>query len=98
MIATLRGIISEKHGDMVIVDRAQKFTVSGLVRKPNQYTWERGTSVRVALALDGGLADKGSNRGIVVHRKVGGKPTRTNIGMDDLVEPNDILEIRQRRL
>jgi polysaccharide export outer membrane protein len=87
-----------REGDMVIVDRAQKFTVSGLVRSPNQYVWERDMTVRVAIALAGGVTEKGSTRGILVYRNVSGKKERRNIGLDDPVEPNDILEIRQRRL
>ena len=87
-----------KEGDLIIVDKAQKVTVSGLVRTPNQYTWERGLIVRVAIALAGGVTEKGSTRGIIVHRVIDGKPTRKNVGLDDAVEPNDIIEVRQRRL
>jgi polysaccharide export outer membrane protein len=87
-----------REGDLVFVSEKQKFTMTGFVRSPNQYTWERGMTVRIALALAGGITEKGSNRGIVVYRNVNGKQERKNIDQDDLVQPNDILEVRQRRL
>lgn len=89
-------ILSEN--DIIIVDRARKVTVSGLVRNPSQVTWERGMTVRVALALAGGIAEKGSNRGIQVLRDVKGKKEWMDIDQDELVEPDDIIEVRQRRL
>jgi polysaccharide export outer membrane protein len=87
-----------REGDLIIVSEKQKFVVSGLVRSPNQYTWERGMTVRIALALAGGVTEKGSTRGLTVHRKVNGKAERKNIDQDELVEPDDIIEVRQRRL
>jgi polysaccharide export outer membrane protein len=87
-----------REGDTVIVDRARKVTVSGLVRNPGQVTWERGMTVRVALALAGGIAEKGSTRGIRVHRDINGKKDWMDIEQDDPVEADDIIEVRQRRL
>jgi polysaccharide export outer membrane protein len=87
-----------RENDTIIVDRTRKVTVSGLVRNTGQVTWERGMTVRVALALAGGISEKGSTRGIQVHRDVNGKKDWIDIDLDDPVEPDDIIEVRQRRL
>lgn len=87
-----------RENDLINVLRAEKFTVSGQVRNPGQFVWERNMTVRVALALAGGPTDKGSTRGIRVHRDVKGKRAQLDIDMDDPVLPGDIIEFRQRRL
>jgi polysaccharide export outer membrane protein len=87
-----------RENDTIIVDRSRKVTVSGLVRNPSQVTWERGMTVRVAVVLAGGIAEKGSNRGITVNRDQNGKRAWINVDIDDLVQPDDIIEVRQRRL
>jgi protein involved in polysaccharide export with SLBB domain len=55
-------------------------------------------TVRIALALAGGVSEKGSTRGIKVLREEGGTRIELEIGIDDAVEPNDILTVRQRLL
>lgn len=88
-----------RDGDSVILAKEQKFTMSGQVRQPSQYTWEKGITVRVAIALAGGMSDRGSTRGIRVFREdEKGQKKWFNIGMDDLVQPGDIIDVRQRRL
>lgn len=87
-----------KEGDLVLVQEAEKLTISGHVRSPGQVVWERNMTVRIAIALAGGVTEKGSTRGMRVYRIVKGKPQWTDIDQDDLVQPGDIIEIRQRRL
>jgi polysaccharide biosynthesis/export protein len=87
-----------REGDTVVVNKAEKLTVTGHVRTPGQVVWERGMTVRIALALAGGVSEKGSTRGIRVLREEAGTRVELEIGIDDVVEPNDILTIRQRLL
>lgn len=87
-----------REGDLVLVQEAEKITVSGYVRSPGQITWERNMTVRIALATAGGLTERGSDRGIRVMRDVKGKRQTMDIGLDDPVLPNDILVFRPRRL
>lgn len=87
-----------RENDLIIVNRSEKFTVSGHVRSSGKFEWERNMTVRVALALAGGITEKGSTRGIRVYREVKGVRQQMEIGVDDLVQPNDIIEVRQRRL
>ena len=87
-----------REGDTVVVNKAEKLTVTGHVRTPGQIVWERAMTVRIALALAGGVSEKGSTRGIKVLREEGGTRIELEIGIDDGVEPNDILTVRQRLL
>ena len=52
------------EGDTIFVPRAEKFFITGQVRSPGAYTFERGLTVLQAISLAGGLTDKGSNRRI----------------------------------
>lgn len=86
------------EGDTIFVPKAERFYVTGHVRTPGAYTHERGMTVLQALALAGGLSERGSNRGIKIVRIVDGKRTEIGVDLDDLVLPNDTIRVRQRLL
>lgn len=87
-----------QEGDSIFVPRAERFYVTGLVKTPGAYAHELGMTVQQALALAGGIADKGSNRGIKVKRRVNGKDVEVGVGLNDPVQPGDTIIIRQRLL
>ena len=87
-----------QEGDTIFVPKAERFYVTGHVRSPGAYTHERGMTVLQALALAGGLSDRGSNRGIKIVRVVDGKRREIGVDLDDLVLPNDTIRVRQRLL
>jgi polysaccharide biosynthesis/export protein len=86
------------EGDTVFVPKAERFFVTGQVRTPGAYTFERGMTVLQAISLAGGLSEKGSNRGIRVVRVVNGQKKEIGVKLTDVVQPNDTLVVRQRLL
>src|SRR2546422_8559151 len=87
-----------QEGDTIFVARAERFYVTGQVRSPGAYTFERGMTVLQAISLAGGLSDRGSNRGIKIVRTTGGKKREVGVKLEDLIEPNDTIVVRQRLL
>ena len=87
-----------QEGDTIFVGRAERFFVTGQVRSPGAYTYERGMTVLQAISLAGGLTDRGSNRGIKIVRTTGGKKREIGAKLEDVIEPNDTIVVRQRLL
>jgi polysaccharide export outer membrane protein len=85
-----------RDGDIINVPQAQRFYVDGYVRNPGFYVLDLGMTVQQAIALAGGLAERGSDRGITASRVVNGKNTTVGVRLEDKVQPNDVIRIRQR--
>jgi polysaccharide biosynthesis/export protein len=86
------------EGDTIFVPKAEKFFITGQVRSPGAYTYERGLTVLQAISLAGGLTEKGSSRRLKVIRAVKGKKTQQGIDLADAIQPGDTLVIPQRLL
>jgi polysaccharide export outer membrane protein len=56
-------------GDVIYVHRMPMFYIYGEVQRPGSYRVERGMTLRQALAQAGGLTSKGTERGLLVHRR-----------------------------
>jgi polysaccharide export outer membrane protein len=97
-LGRLSGNVALMEGDTIFVPKAEKFFITGQVRNPGAYTYERGLSVLQAISLAGGLTDKGSNRRIKVIRSERGKKTEQGISLADAIQPGDTLVIPQRLL
>ena len=85
-----------RDGDIINVLQAQRFYVDGFVRNPGFYVLEAGMTVQQAIALAGGIAERGSDRGITATRTVNGKSTDVPLRLTDKVQPNDVVHVRQR--
>jgi polysaccharide biosynthesis/export protein len=85
-----------RDGDIVNVPPAQRFYIAGHVRSPGFYVLEPGMTVQQAIALSGGLTDRGSDRGITATRLINGKAVDVSVRLEDVVVANDTLNIRQR--
>jgi len=85
-----------RDGDIINVPDAQKFFVQGAVRNPGYYVLDPGMTVQQAIVLAGGLNERGSDRGITVTRLVNGRQTEVAVRLDDKVQPNDVIQIRNR--
>ncbi len=83
-------------GDTVYVPKAETFYVSGYVRSPGSFVWERGITVLQAISLAGGMTDRGSNRGIQILRIVDDEEERVSVSLSDQVRAGDTVVIRQR--
>jgi polysaccharide export outer membrane protein len=86
------------EGDTIFVPKAERFFVTGHVRNPGAFTWERGMTVLQAMSLAGGLSDRGSNRRIRLIRVLNGQKKEMGVDLTDPIEAGDTLVIRQRLL
>jgi polysaccharide export outer membrane protein len=83
-------------GDTMYVYRAPQFYIYGQVQKPGQYRLERGMTVIQALAAGGGVTGKGTQRGIVRHRRdAAGKVKEESVSMDDDVQDKDVIYVKE---
>jgi polysaccharide export outer membrane protein len=83
-------------GDTVYVNRAPMFYIYGQVQKPGQYRLERNMTVIQALATGGGVTGKGTQRGIVRHRRdANGKIKEDGVSMDDEMQDRDVIYVKE---
>jgi polysaccharide export outer membrane protein len=87
-----------QDGDTLLVPSADRFYVAGFVRNPGQFVLTPGLTVRQALAMAGGLSERGSDRGISITRIVNGKEVKIDANFATAVQPGDTIYFRQRRI
>lgn len=80
-------------GDILFVPPAEKVYVYGQVQGPGAFNFVPGQTFRQALALAGGPTLAGSTKRIKVRR--GGKEIE-GVSLDDAVQPEDVLIIREK--
>jgi polysaccharide export outer membrane protein len=86
-------------GDAIFVRRAQAVTITGYVRNVGAYNVEAGSTVLQALALAGGVSERGSEDRIEITRKIDGKSVvLKKVKKTDVVKPGDIIKVLARRL
>jgi len=85
-----------EDGDVVNVPGAQQFYITGMVRNSGTYVLDPGMTVAQAIAVAGGLTERGSDRRITVSRVVNGRTMDVRVDLDDKVQPNDTLKIPTR--
>jgi polysaccharide export outer membrane protein len=83
-------------GDTVFVPKADSVFVTGHVASAGEYTIRKGMTVRQVLALAGGVTDRGSTGRIQIIRKVEGEERTVGVNLQDLVQPNDTIVVRER--
>jgi polysaccharide biosynthesis/export protein len=83
-------------GDTIFVNRAPLFYIYGQVQKPGQYPLQDGMTVMQALATGGGVTGKGTQRGIVRHRRdASGKVKEDGVSLDDDVRDKDVIYVKE---
>jgi polysaccharide export outer membrane protein len=83
-----------QDGDLVNVPKAQTFFITGQVRNSGSLVWEPGMTVQQAVALAGGLTDRGSDRRIKADRIMpDGKVVEVSLHLEDKVQPNDTIKV-----
>jgi polysaccharide export outer membrane protein len=87
-----------QDGDTIYVPPAERFYVSGLIRNPGSFKYVRGITVQQAIAVAGGLTDRGSDRGVKLRRVTGEKQKLMDVKLTDIILPGDTIIIRQRRI
>lgn len=85
-------------GDRLEVLAAPRFTIQGAVANPNAYPLRRGVTVSAAIDAAGGLSERGSRKRVQIRRKDGaGRVRDIDAEMEDLVQANDVIEVKERR-
>jgi polysaccharide export outer membrane protein len=83
-------------GDSIYVHRAPVFYIYGEAQRPGAYRIERGMTVMQALAQGGGPTVRGSEWRLRLHRKNGeGEIEKISPEMTDVIQPNDIIYVRE---
>jgi polysaccharide biosynthesis/export protein len=85
-----------RDGDTVNVPKAQTFIVNGFVRSPNTYVLEGEVTVQKAIAMAGGVTERGAQSRTKIQRMVDGQLVEIKAKMTDLVQPNDTIVVPQR--
>jgi len=85
-----------QDGDIINVPSAQHFYITGMVRNPGTFVLDPGMNVQQAIALAGGLNDRGSDRRIKVSRLVNAKLLELDIEMEDKIQAGDTVFISGR--
>ena len=84
------------NGDTIWVDRQPLVYIYGEVQRPGPMRMERGMTLMQALATGGGLTQRGTEKGIRVHRKGGdGKVQVLQPGMDSTMQDGDVIYVRE---
>ncbi|MBA5607582.1 polysaccharide export protein EpsE [Duganella sp. FT3S] len=82
--------------DLIYVERAPRFYIYGEVQRPGPFRLERSMTVVQALSTGGGLTARGSERGIVIKRRdAKGVVQSIAAKQDDLLQPDDVLYVRE---
>mgnify|MGYP003575258813 CR=1 FL=1 len=84
------------NGDIIYVDRAPILYVYGEVGRPGQTRLDSGMTVRQVIASAGGVTDRGTLRGLRIHRRDPDGTLRViEPKLDDLVERDDVIYVKE---
>jgi polysaccharide biosynthesis/export protein len=90
-LLTLRG------GDSVFVPAAEQFSIYGEVGAPNIYRLDPGMTVVEAITRGGGVTPRGSRSRVEIRRaKADGSFETRSAALDDRVEANDVIRVKER--
>jgi polysaccharide biosynthesis/export protein len=93
---TLAQNVTLRPGDTIFVPRAETVFVSGQVRMPGEYPVRAGMTVRQALALAGGITERGSTRRVQIIRLVNGKEVTIGGDLQKAVQAGDTIVVNER--
>jgi len=89
--------ISLRDGDTIFVPRTEAVYVSGQVKTPGMYPVQHNTTtVLQALALAGGVTDRGSTARLRIIRIVSGQEKELKVQLADVVQPGDTIIVPER--
>jgi polysaccharide export outer membrane protein len=93
---TLSENVTLRAGDTIFIPRAETVFVSGHVRSAGEFVMRSRMTVRQALALAGGVTDRGSTRRVQIIRQVDGKEVTVNADLQTPVQSGDTIVVRER--
>lgn len=83
-------------GDTIYVPKASQFYVYGEVQRPGTYRLERNMTVSQAISTGGGLTPRGTERRATVKRRdPQGKEVKVGVKGSDLLQPDDVLLVKE---
>ncbi|TDM05544.1 MAG: polysaccharide export protein EpsE [Ideonella sp. MAG2] len=83
-------------GDVVYVERAPVVYIYGEVQRPGQLRLERGMTLLQGLAAGGGLTQRGTERGIRIHRRnEAGEVEEIQPSMTEVMRAGDVIFVRE---
>lgn len=85
-----------QNGDVIWVDRGPQVYIYGEVQRPGAMRLERGMTILQALANGGGLTQRGTEKGLRVHRRdAEGKIQVLQPAMNDGLRDGDVVYVRE---
>ena len=83
-------------GDVIFVERAPRAYITGEVQRPGPFRIERAMTVQQAISAGGGLSLRGTQRGLKITRKdAGGAPRTIEVKADDVLQPDDVVIVKE---
>lgn len=88
--------IEIQNGDVIWIDRARQVYIYGEVQRPGPMRLERGMTLMQVLAAGGGTTQRGTQKGIRVHRKdASGQVQVLEPAMDAALQDGDVVFVRE---
>ncbi|WIV96562.1 polysaccharide export protein EpsE [Kinneretia aquatilis] len=85
-----------QNGDVIWVERAPMVYIYGEVQRPGPMRLERGMTLMQSLATGGGITQRGTEKGIRVHRKgPDGKVEVLQLPMDEGLKDGDVVYVKE---
>jgi polysaccharide export outer membrane protein len=85
-----------QDGDTIFVPKVESVFVTGQVRNAGAFPYQEGLTVLQAVALAGGVNDRGSMSRIVIVRAVNGTRAEIKAKATDVVKPGDTVLVKER--
>src|SRR5438094_7086397 len=82
--------------DLIVVELLQKVYVDGEIKKPGDYSYEKGITVHKVITLAGGFTDKAAESQTRVLRVIAGTQQSNRMKLEDSVLPEDIIVVPRR--
>jgi len=82
------------NGDLVLVPEMDVFYIYGEAQRPGKYKLERDMTVMQGLAVASGMTPRGSIKGIVLNRRQGAEMKSISVGLEDRLQPNDVIYVK----
>ncbi|MEP7068673.1 MAG: polysaccharide export protein EpsE [Usitatibacter sp.] len=87
--------VTLEPGDTIFVQKAPLVYIYGEVQRAGAYPVAQNMTVMQALALGGGVTVRGTERGIQISRRAGSGVKRIDASLNDRVQPDDVIHVRE---
>lgn len=87
-----------RDGDTIYVPLAERFFVSGEVRQTGAFIMTGQINVLQALAIAGGVTERGAKNRVTIRRVENGKQVEIKVKDSDIVRPGDTIVVPKRRI